>query len=136
MTCLTLKSQQERFVKVESLIKDLDTAVWMQLQDHSPRENAGKDVVKDQEFNGYVRNTILSALTDGLGTNVLVNKMVEFYQSDTKARIKTYNAFMESNFQDESSALIRDTVNFGDLTLDQKIGLGLYMTSIGELKFN
>ncbi|POR33790.1 Uncharacterized protein TPAR_06008 [Tolypocladium paradoxum] len=129
---------QERLVSLEHLIKDVDRVAWSKLDDPSSESHSGKDVVRDEKFNTYVRTVLFGAFTDA-PDSAIVQQVEKYYrggQYDTAAAIKRYNDFMKANFVDETDALITAGKLFGGLTVDQKVGFGVYMTSKGELKFN
>ncbi|KAL7624613.1 hypothetical protein AAE478_006180 [Parahypoxylon ruwenzoriense] len=129
---------QQRLVSLEHVIKDVDSIAWSKLDDPSSESHAGKDVVNDPEFNAYVRVVLMGAFDDA-ENNAMAKQIAAYYQNghyDTADQIKLYNDFMETNFKDETAAIINPSKLFGGLTIDQKVGFGIYMTSKGELKFN
>ncbi|KAK3386533.1 hypothetical protein B0H63DRAFT_558213 [Podospora didyma] len=128
---------KERFVSLEHLVKALDTEAWRKLDNPSAVSNVGKDVVTDDDFNSYVRITLMDALKDGASDDsVIARKMLEYYEADTATKVTASNAFMKTNFPDETDAIIGAGKLFPGLSVDQKVGFGLYMTSKGALSFN
>jgi hypothetical protein len=127
--------QKERLVSLEYLIKDLDTEPWHCLTNPTAQSNAGKNVLTDQAFQDYVRTLVMDAVSGGADDNAIARKMAEYYGVDTAARVSAYNAWIRTNFVDETTAVIGTATVFAGLELDQKVGLGLWMTSKGELSF-
>ncbi|KAK3686197.1 hypothetical protein B0T22DRAFT_483093 [Podospora appendiculata] len=129
---------KERIVKLESLIKDIDTEPWRKLDTPSPNTFAGKNVVTDSAFNTYVRTALMDAFMDSGAENAIAQKMADYYQagSDTATKVTRCNAFMQANFPDELDAIIPTGWLFSGLSIDQKVAFGMYMTSVGELVFS
>lgn len=125
-------------MSLEHVIKDVDSIAWSKLDDPSSESYAGKDVVNDPEFNEYVRTVLMGAFSDA-ENNAMAKQIAAYYQNgryDTTDQIKLYNGFMKTNFKGETAAIIDTPKLFGRLTMDQKVGFGIYMTSKGELKFD
>ncbi|KAJ4302029.1 hypothetical protein N0V88_002162 [Collariella sp. IMI 366227] len=126
---------KERIVSLEYLIKDLDTEPWHRLTNPTAQTNAGKNVLTDQAFQDYVRTLVMDAVNGGAEDNSIVRKMADSYATDMMAKVTAYNSWMKQNFPDEDVAIIGSGILFTGLSLDQKVGFGLWMTSKGELTF-
>lgn len=118
----------------------MDTEPWSRLTNPtSPTTTSSstRDVVTDEDFNSYVRVAIMDAFSDSSSstTSVIARKMLEYYGSNTVSRVATCNTFNKKNFPDEDANVIPGEKLFSALTLDQKVGWGMWMTSLGELTF-
>lgn len=92
-------------------------------------------MLTDQNFQDYVRTLVMDAVNGGAEDNSIVRKMADSYATDMMAKVTAYNSWMKKNFPDEDVAIIGSGIMFTGLSLDQKVGFGLWMTSKGELTF-
>lgn len=118
----------------------MDTEPWNRLVNpKAPTTTTGstRNVVTDDNFNAYVRVAIMDAFADASSatTSVIARKMTDYYGTNTVSRVATSNTFNKTNFPDEDANVIPGDKLFSALTLDQKVGWGMWMTSLGELTF-
>lgn len=118
----------------------MDTEPWGRLTNPTSATTTSgstRNVVTDEDFNAYVRVAIMDAFSDSSSstTSVIARKMSEYYGANTVSRVATSNTFNKTNFPDEEANVIPGEKLFSALTLDQKIGWGMWMTSLGELTF-
>jgi hypothetical protein len=128
---------------MEGLIQDIDIIAYRQLDDpsavnNSPIEggNARVDVIKDASVNAKARVNLMDALTSS-SNNILANQIQKYYEDgkfETAVKIRLYDTFYEHSFPTEEDSLIEDGTKWGALDLDQKLGFGLYMASLGVIQ--
>lgn len=126
------EDKQQRVVKMESLIKDVDIVAWTHLTDLSGNTDDGKDPIKDPEFNQKVRNILLDALMDP-ENNKMARDMREYYQSP-RFNLEAYNAFVKE--MDDPKLTIKPNLKWAALSIDQQVGVGLWMVSLKLIKVN
>ncbi|KAL2876574.1 hypothetical protein SGCOL_008151 [Colletotrichum sp. CLE4] len=131
---------QQRVVQLDGLIRDLDSFAHSNLNDPSASSVAGKDPIKDPDFNARIRLAIGDAASNSDdGNNVLIKKISDYYRSqqyDAIPASAVYSQFLAQNYPDSDAAKIPVGIEFSGLTLDQIVYFGLFMASKGNLKFN
>jgi len=66
--------------------------------------------------------------------NAVARKMSDYYATDTATYVTASNVFIADNFPGEEDGIPPSRL-WGGLTLDQKVAIGLYMTSQGLLSW-
>ncbi|KAK1659111.1 hypothetical protein BDP55DRAFT_733615 [Colletotrichum godetiae] len=108
---------QQRVVQLDGLIRDLDSVAYSNLNDPSASSDAGKDPIKDPDFNARIR-------------------LAQYDAMPASAVYNLYSQFLAQNYPDSDAAKIPVGIKFSGLTLDQIVYFGLFMASKGNLKFN
>ncbi|KAF2224084.1 hypothetical protein BDZ85DRAFT_97203 [Elsinoe ampelina] len=134
---------QERLISTEYLIRDVDVVAYQQLDNPGVIAvggggDGGGDIITDEAASTQARMTLMTALSSP-GENALAQKIRDYYISsklDGPGKIEEYNQFIKKNFPDEESTLITQGTLYGGTTIDQRVGLGLFMVTKGVLRFN
>ncbi|TGO07896.1 hypothetical protein BTUL_0239g00060 [Botrytis tulipae] len=132
---------QQRLVKMEGLIQDIDIIAYRQLEnpdgDKPPIiDNVRDAVIHDANVNGRARinlvDVFMSSKSNALATRI--QKLYEDGHYETETNIAPFNNLFEKNFPKESDSLIKAGSKWGQLTDDQKVAFGIYLASLGQVQ--
>ncbi|KAJ4367759.1 hypothetical protein N0V86_009881 [Didymella sp. IMI 355093] len=124
---------QQRLVTLDGLMKDIDTVAWRKLDQPSIAPPPSGDILKDHE---QARVTLIDALIDP-DNNAMAQAMRKYYPEnkfDQGTNIDKYNDWIKLNFPDDKGSVISTGTVYDALSVDQKIGFGLYMASLKALQ--
>jgi hypothetical protein len=72
-------------------------------------------------------------------TSTMAKKLQSYYQDkkfDSKTVVDAYNKFIQDTYPDEPDMKLKPGLSYGATSIDQRVGLGLYMAAKGELKLS
>ena len=122
-------------VDLQSLIMDVSPVAYHQLRTPSTHSTAGGGL-GDDEFRKKARIVLMQAFMKP-DNNAYARKVQKFYEDnnlDRGDKIEAYNAWMTEHLPKDKAAIIKPNVLFGGISMDQKIGVGLYMVGLGQLE--
>ncbi|KAL6158044.1 hypothetical protein ACJBU6_03850 [Exserohilum turcicum] len=124
---------QHRLVTLDGLIKDVDVVAWRKIDQPSTALPPSGDILKDHE---QIRITLLEALMDP-DNNSMAQAIENYYwknKYDQGTNIDKYDTWMKYNFPADKDSLIKAGTGYGSLSIDQKVGFGLYMVGLKALE--
>jgi hypothetical protein len=123
---------------MESLIMDVNPVAYRQLRTPTSTSTGGSDILKDDAYRSKVR-AILMQIFMKPHNNAVALKIEKYYEDnnfDRATNIDVYNAWMVKNLPASKAAIIKQGLLFGGTTVDQRVGLGLYMVAMGVLEIS
>ncbi|KAL3608820.1 hypothetical protein FPOAC2_03831 [Fusarium poae] len=132
---------QRRLVRMDGLIHDVDIIAYRKLDDPTADDSFNTDdvrkaVIHDTAANVKARVNLMDAFTSS-GSNVLATKIQRLYEDghyELEANIDPFNKLFKTYFPTELDTLIKPGTRWGRLTIDQKVGFGIYLASLGQVK--
>ncbi|KIL85161.1 hypothetical protein FAVG1_11590 [Fusarium avenaceum] len=133
---------QQRLVKLEGLIQDVDIIAYRQLENPTANKppidvkNVRDAVIRDPATNEKARVNLVDVFMSSQ-SNALATKIQKLYEDghyEVEAKITPFNILFKTNFPDELDSLIRPGTAWRQLTADQKVAFGIYLASLGQVQ--